>query len=202
MGRLYFEQGIGGGRGATGFLLHHKNKTYLVTAFHIFFKSLTWESNQAMLNDVRLIELIQGGNVLTKSSIPLRVSHPKPSEEGRNEGDVALFKVDDTYNQPAMTLAERGPILNEPVWLYYFSPGEDSQPHLLPARVLKSSNFTLDLAFPAAPSDMSMTSGSPVLNSKGEVVGVACLYRIGGRYPMEMWAAPLESLQKSLASNE
>ncbi len=100
--------------------------------------------------------------VLTKSGF-VGTSGPDYS------GDVIVFEAHKDLASRAFSLAEKLPKLNDPVWVYTSSSG--APPQAYPAVVTGASNMMLHVQL-YKPIALKATSGSPVLDKQGKVVGI------------------------------
>ncbi|QRK11123.1 trypsin-like peptidase domain-containing protein [Archangium violaceum] len=115
-------------------------------------------------------------------------------------GDVAAFLVPESLAPRALKLARARPQPGERVWLFAEVLEGRTQHQLLhEARVDSSTATRLNYHFADPTLSLRATSGAPVLNARGEVVGI----NLGGGNDGEdsLWGAanPTESVRAQLA---
>jgi len=91
-------------------------------------------------------------------------------EEPRSHRDIAAFQIDNTATIAPLKLALRPPQPGEAIWLAA-SKGQTTNGRAFEAVVVERTDQTLIFRF-AAPPNVLYSSGAPLLNSNGEVVGI------------------------------
>lgn len=203
MGRLLLKQlGESFLRG-TAFILHRDGRPYLVSCYHV----LGDNPKGATLVRQRDRLGIAAGAVAFKG----RTGRFRGNCEAR--GEVTVMPM--TSLSPAarqLKLAPAPPQVGQPVWLFHMGwedemsrrlsgnsqfSGRSFNTLLSRAVVTRSSNQALEMKFDSPPA-IEMTSGAPVLDQNGEVVGInvgSCL-RDG---TVTGLAAPHQSLQAAFS---
>jgi hypothetical protein len=90
-------------------------------------------------------------------------------EEPYSQRDIAAFQISDTASLYPAKLADALPCPGESLWLIA-SSGEGANP--MKATVVECSDQTLIFRFAAKENKFHFTSGAPLLNVRGEVVGI------------------------------
>lgn len=119
-------------------------------------------------------------------------------------GDLALFRLPASFDRissgtqvpfHALTLAAADPKLGDPVWLAASVIGSDARLHA--AKVVEVKPTFLFIEYAGAPLDLTATSGAPIVNARGEVVGI----NLGGGLDNGKTigaAGPVSSIRKNL----
>ena len=113
--------------------------------------------------------------------------------------DLAVFKAADIPDLQVLSLASEIPKKGDRVWVFARQRGDDI-PGLLGATVDESSADKLTYIFDKPDFRLPGTSGAPVLNADGKVVGMNLA---GGFTPSKAfkgWANPVSSIRSELAS--
>lgn len=111
-------------------------------------------------------DLVPGGRML----LLRRASHPTPSDDF--SGDLAAFELPAEYAPYALRIAPQLPKAEERVWLIARLSSLSDTERLHAAKVVSASATALWYAFDDAEIALRGTSGAPVVNAAGEVVGV------------------------------
>ncbi|MDQ1351501.1 MAG: ZZ-type protein [Acidobacteriota bacterium] len=93
-------------------------------------------------------------------------------EEPYSDRDIAAFWIKDASNLNPVPLAGQPPVKGAPVWQAARSPKKPVQ-HLFKAVVVESTDRTLVFKYEDPGEKAKYTSGSPVLNKNGEIVGIS-----------------------------
>jgi hypothetical protein len=150
-------------------------ETLLLTAMHLMGPSggLRRDIPQTELPEfvksVRLNEAYSGkkiGNALWVISLP------KACQSEINF-DVAAFKIPDKVKVATLQLAEKQPLVDQPVWLAAsVIYGENPRKMLHKCRVVESGERELVYEYENPNLNLTATSGAPIINSDGRVVGI------------------------------
>jgi hypothetical protein len=98
-------------------------------------------------------------------------------EEPYSQRDIAAFHADPTANVSPARLAEKPPQVGEPLWLA-FNAGKGAKSRTAQAVVVERTERTLVFRYATAAVATHHSSGAPLLNSDGEVVGI----NVGGGF--------------------
>ena len=120
-------------------------------------------------------------------------------------GDLALFRLPASFDRisagnqapfHALPLAAADPKLGDPVWLAAEVLGSTARLH--EAKVVEIKPTFLFIEYAGAPLDLTATSGAPIVNAAGEVVGIS----LGGGLDNGKTigaAGPVSSIRKNLS---
>lgn len=100
----------------------------------------------------------------------LSISDAKPSPD--IDKDIAAFYYGDNMEVPKLKIAKELPKIGESVWLAASVIGASEEQKLYKARVNYSKDEMIFYAFEDNTISLQATSGAPVLNIDGEVVGI------------------------------
>ena len=98
-------------------------------------------------------------------------------EEPYSQRDIAAFRVDPAANVSPARLAEKPPQVGKPVWLA-FNASKGAKSRTVQAVVVERTGRTLVFRYALATTETTHSSGAPLLNSGGEVVGIC----VGGGF--------------------
>jgi hypothetical protein len=164
--------------GGTAFLLRSADRpeVLLVTCHHLFGPATGREkqmTNQEIARDVRgAVGLsMQDGATILVAPKYLKVPAARAMDENGAERDLALFVVRSEEKLPALELADGAPPrVGQTVYVFARLRSEE-RPRLLEAVVAQVAENWLLYAFKDK-LDLAGTSGAPVLDEKGRVVGM------------------------------
>lgn len=158
--------------GGTSFLLQHKAATYVVGAYHVL-GSAESDSKITLVSEIPELAVADG----TAVEVPHQSEGSYSSElaDCRSRGDMAVLRARQTAREAVpLELGYTPPIMGEPVWILQFKSPPGKSPKgavLLPGKVAYHSNQLLAIKMVRS-TDVAWTSGAPVLNAQGLVVGV------------------------------
>ena len=159
----------------TAFVVQTPEGTFLLTAQHLFGpagdlpRDLTPAETKQFVSSVSATSLTHSTVKLTSSDMLLIPSAKKFSQEDAGH-DVAAFRLA-KYQGASLPLAAALPGAGESVYLLAVPRGEQKL-RLVPAKVIQAGENGLEYAFDEGKVNLGATSGAPVLNEKGEVVGI------------------------------
>jgi trypsin-like peptidase len=182
-------------------------RQFMLTAHHLlgaaggFESELAWDKlNEIIRLTVGLSMDDPAIHVTSKRALPIQGAHAL--DRGGLAYDLAAFELDYDRNRPVLKLAKTAPKTGDHLWLYGRQRGGEKL-ELLPCTVVASSALELDYEFDSRAIRLAGTSGAPVLNAEGQVVGI----NIGGgeqQGKLIGYANPLPSivshLQKATAN--
>lgn len=128
-----------------------------------------------------------------------KIEEAAPLESGDAAKDLAVFSVDHAPGG-SFKLANTDPKVGDKVWMYARLRGTDKVA-LFPATVSYLDEKQLQYTFDGHPDPLNGTSGAPILNAKGEIVGM----NLGGGATKDKSgvfgiANPVWSLRKEIAA--
>ena len=155
--------------------------TVLMTAHHLFGPAgglratISWKDLPDVVVSVRCAGLDPSEPPI-KAAHPLRVEEARPYSDEGAPRDVAVFPV--MGHADYLVLSERAVGRRQPVWLIArVVSGEPSTTLLHAARVTTSDSQGLEFDYENPNLDLTATSGAPIVDARGEVVGI----NIGGK---------------------
>jgi hypothetical protein len=92
-------------------------------------------------------------------------------EEPYSDRDIAAFFIKDVQNINPAPLASQAPKVGDPVWVAAQSPEYPGQ-RIFKAVVVEITNRSMVFKFENLEKELRYTSGAPVVNKDGEVVGI------------------------------
>lgn len=140
-------------------------------------------------------ELIPAGPMVVLPS----AGHAPDTDEVNWSMDVAAFRAPESLAPRALRLAAKNAKVGEEVWLVAeVLGGKSASQRMHRARVATSMPRLLAYSFEDTTLVMRATSGAPVVNARGEVVGI---HLAGGLVDGTLWgqAHPVESVSTHLA---
>lgn len=157
--------------GGTCFLLKGGKGSLLVGAYHVL-KRVRPESKLTLVSQIPELALPRGG--------PLDIayqgtsSYVQPVEECYARGDLAAFRTDKVAQKAeVLEAAATDAKIGEPVWVVELNGrnGRVTGHKLVQGVVAYHSNYSLVIRMKKV-TTVQATSGAPVVNAKGEVVGI------------------------------
>ncbi len=150
----------------------------LITAHHLFSPAggferyYAWEEIAPLVQKVTATSILDGITVLeTAEVLPIPGGHPVDENGAGN--DLAVFPLSGEPDIPVLTLAAKLPRRHEKIWLLAEIMNlPDAEQLLHPARIIESEDSGLVYVFDDPELDLTATSGAPLLNRKGQVVGL------------------------------
>lgn len=172
--RPEFTVGTDSYRAGTAFVLQTQSGALLVTAHHLFgpdgggpATEVPWAQMPAR---ARLDTCVQfAGEGRWSASAPIALEGARGGFDEASMLDVAAFPTDAA---PALRLASRQPVVGDPVWLVAQTIGEPRSPGLLHRGVVAEVTDSYIYFLYDQPISITATSGAPIVNASGEVVGV------------------------------
>jgi hypothetical protein len=164
--------------GGSAFLLRGSDRpqTLLVTCHHLFGPA-TGLDKQMTCEDIAkdvcgAVGLsMQDRKTIIVAQTYLKVAGARPFDDTGAEKDLAVFVVPEGEKLPALELAEGMPKVGDAVYVFARLRSE-TEPKLLPATVSETADKWLSYTFKDKSIDLRGTSGAPVLDDKGHVVGM------------------------------
>lgn len=162
----------------TAFLLRTQQQTLLVTAQHLFGPGggldadVPWSEVPSRVRMERCETYTRGGGVWSARA-PLAIENAHPGFDEADMRDLAAFPVaGEAGSLPALHLASAPPAIGEPVWLVAQTIGEPRSTALTHRGVVMAvTDHVLAFVYDQ-PISITATSGAPIVNARGEVVGV------------------------------
>jgi len=164
-------------RAGSSFIVNYEGNNLLLTAHHLFgpaaglHKRYSRKELASLDPSVRAF-LFDSGELHTESNQFVPVNDDTEYKRGDATQDLAIFKIDN-IQLDSLTLAKTAPSKGEVVYLYARLKNDSSDDTLLhSATVTESSGQILEYRYHNRFLDPRATSGAPVLNQSGEVVGL------------------------------
>ena len=162
-------------KAGTAFVVDYENRYLLLTAYHLFGpaggleKSFSWEELNSL--DVTVTAKTHDDNqVLLASGNSIAIKGAKAYRSGSTADDLAAFSV---VNTSALRLAKKLPSIGDVVYLASRLKKQKAGDSMLhPAKVTAVTHDYIEYRFDNRLLNPKGTSGAPVLNQAGEVVGM------------------------------
>lgn len=158
---------------ATAFAVRHPDfpTPIILTALNIFPAETRPQDLPKLVKQVNLVDKFTGSKLseIRGGIIPI----PDSAATGKDSyaGDIAAMWSSPTAEFSAGTMAMKGPMQGDPVWMATRVNG-DGLNKLHKATVSRVESNALHYKFDNAQLNLAATAGSPILNAKGEVVGI------------------------------
>lgn len=161
--------------GASFLLAVDARRAFLVTAQHLFGPDggleaqVPWNDMPAKVRMTQCAATASGEQWFADPPLAIASAHPGVDDAML---DVAAFPFVGITSQPRLKLADRAPSVGESVWLVAEVIEKPFEPGLLHhATVAKTGDHAMYFLYDA-PFSVRATSGAPIVNARGEVVGV------------------------------
>jgi len=158
----------------------------LVTAHHLFgpdgglSAQVKWSDLPSVVSAARCHQMTGPGRVLSAGP-PLPVPNARIYSEEGPASDVAVFPLKDDKT-PALELGSGTPPLKETVWLAARVAGGEAPDKLLHRATLVSVNQQwIEFAYDNPKLDLTATSGAPIVDGDGRVVGINIGAKVVGK---------------------
>ena len=177
---------------------------FLITANHLFgpdagLKSqMTPDDIASQVKGVAALSMQDVSKVLWFPNF-IKIADADSVESQAYAKDLAVFKATDIPNVQALELASEMPKKGDRVWVFARQRGDDT-PRLLGATVDESSADKLTYIFDKADFRLPGTSGAPVLNAQGKVVGMNLAGGPTSTKDFKGWANPVIAIRAELTS--
>lgn len=189
--RPIFSAGVDSVIGGYAFLtkLEKNSEPLLITALHVMDeiikqkgidcsdmnKNYTGQELPAIITQVDLFDIFAPNWMMS----PLGTAGPMlvlpqartGSEEPYSDKDIAAFRIQDAAGLNPVPLANQPPQVGDPVWQVARS-AQSNDRELVKAVVVESTDRTLVFKYEDPGEKAKYTSGSPMMNKNGEVVGI------------------------------
>jgi hypothetical protein len=159
----------------TGFVLSLKDSVVFITAHHLFGPAAGLERDLApseakeFAAALAALSMTHRSLVLTSSEM-LLIPSAKAFDQRDAGHDIAAFRLSG-YRGPSLSTSEVELKKGESVYLYARPRGE-KELRLIHARVTRIGTDVIEYVYDESGVNFAGTSGAPVLNEKGEVVGI------------------------------
>ncbi len=170
----------------TAFAVAWQSRVLILTAHHIFGDGtdptdITPAQLPARVKELRLADLVSGESLgSTTRTLHLKGAYPVREKGDTYDctGDLAAFEAQQATKLKPLPLATALPEPRERVWVACQPADSSAPPDLYPIQVLQMRDGLMLLGRHETlkESQLQATSGAPVVNAKGEVVGI----NIGG----------------------
>ena len=180
--------------------MRDEKESLILTALHLFGPDGGLDEqipSSELTNNIQKVEFtdVYTGDGCGECTQVLRIPGAEVGS-GVNK-DIAAFIYGDNINVPKLRIANKLPKRGEIVWLAasVITAPEDKMLHK--AKVRSASNSMLIFVYEDEGINIRATSGAPILNSKGEVVGINVAAMDGGNKVIGA-ANPCTSIKKML----
>lgn len=166
-------------RAGTAFVLDYPTanaKALLVTAQHLFGpdggmpKTITWQNMTSQVSKADCNTLARNSRTI-KTGGPLTINDAQTFTSHGNNRDIAAFSLKDTPPY-AMKLAKATPKDGDTVYLVAQLLGDSRSGLLHKGTVTGNKAGLLEFSYEGGGISLQATSGAPVINENGEVVGL------------------------------
>lgn len=182
--RPEFNTRAGKYRAGTAFVLDYPTanaKALLVTAQHLFGpdggmpRTLSWQDMPTQVSSAECSTLARNSRSI-KAGAALAIRDAQSFSQQGNNRDIAAFVLKDTPSY-AMKLSRSSPKTGDTVYLVAQLLGDSRSGLLHKATVTGNQAGLLEFSYEGGGISLRATSGAPVINASGEVVGI----NVGGR---------------------
>jgi len=177
---------------------------FLITANHLFGPAAGLKSQMTpddIASQIKGVAALSMQDVNKALWFPafIKIADADSAESRAYAKDLAVFKAADIPDLQALVLASEMPKKGDRVWVFARQRGDDT-PALLGATVDESSADKLTYIFDKADFRLPGTSGAPVLNAEGKVVGMNLAGGPTATKACKGWANPVSSIRSELTS--
>lgn len=127
----------------------------------------------------------------------IKIANADSAETRAYAKDIAVFNAPDIPNLQVLELSAGMPKKGDRVWVFARQRGDDAAA-LLGATVVDADADKLTYVFDKADFRLPGTSGAPVLNEKGQVVGMNLAGGLTAGKQCKGWANPVSSIRLEL----
>jgi hypothetical protein len=190
----------------TAFLvrLDGQSGLFLITANHLFGPDAGLKNQMTpdeIAHDVKGVAALSMQDVSKAFWFPtfIKIADAISVESKSCAKDLAVFKAADSPGLQTLELASDMPKKGDRVWVFARQRGDDT-PALLAATVEDANDSALTYIFDRADFRLPGTSGAPVLNEQGKVVGMNLAAGDTADKKCKGWANPVSSIRSELAA--
>ncbi len=190
----------------TAFLIRIEGQPglFLITAHHLFGPDagLKDQMTPAMIaTEVKGVAALSMQDVHQDWWFPIfiKISDADSTENRAYAKDIAVFKSEDRPELKVLELAKEMPKKGDKVWVFARQRGDD-KPGLLPATVAEADADKLTYIFDQTDFRLPGTSGAPVLNEQGKVVGMNLAGGETADKKFKGTANPVSSIRSEIAT--
>jgi Trypsin-like peptidase domain len=159
----------------TGFVAKLQGRYLFFTAHHLFGPAAGLERDLSPAEAIEFAAALAATSMhdpkqVILSTRMLLIASAKAFNDKDAGSDVASFELPN-YQGAALDMALKNPVIGDRVFLLGRPRGEETL-RMIPAKVVRSSPAMLDYEFEVAGINLAGTSGAPILNEAGDVVGI------------------------------
>lgn len=180
----------------------------LVTAQHLFgemgglSEEIGWQDMPTRATSARCRQLKGKAEWTTGPALAIAGAHPVSATSAAEYKDIAAFPLTGRVTGlPGLTLAEKEPTTGNKVWLVAQIKGGDPEALLHRATVVGHEQGALIYAFDDKRIELQATSGAPVVDAAGKLVGINLAGTTeGGSSDVQGVADSLDVVRKALSA--
>jgi len=188
----------------TAFLIRIEGQSglFLLTANHLFGPDAGLKEQMppdVIASEVKGVSALSMQDVHKALWFPnfIKIADADSADNRAYSRDLAVYRAADIPGLEVLALATEMPKKGDKVWLFARQRGDDA-PGLLPATVAEVDADKLSYTFDNPDFKLPGTSGAPVLNAQGKVVGINLAGGVTADKHSKGWANPTSAIRAEL----